>query len=44
MAFTDMVGSLACAGIGCPPAGVIADILAEVERTFLEQQKLTVGN
>jgi hypothetical protein len=33
----------ACAGIGCPPAGVIADILPEVERTLIEQQKLAVG-
>jgi hypothetical protein len=33
----------ACAGIGCPPAGVVADILPEVERTLVEQQKLAVG-
>jgi hypothetical protein len=33
----------ACAGIGCPPAGVIADILPEVERALVEQQKLAIG-
>src|SRR5688500_7264113 len=33
----------ACAGIGCPPEGVVADILPEVERVLVEQQKLAIG-
>jgi hypothetical protein len=33
----------ACAGIGCPPADLIADLLPLIERTLVEQQKLAVG-
>jgi hypothetical protein len=33
----------ACAGIACPSANVIAEILPEIERALLEQQKLAVG-
>lgn len=33
----------ACAGIGCPPADQIADLLPLIERTLVEQQKLVVA-
>ena len=33
----------ACAGIGCPPADLINDLLPLIERTLVEQQKLAIG-
>ena len=34
----------ACAGIDCPPKGMIEEVLPLIERTLLEQQQLAIGD